>query len=450
MSGERTRRGWTRSWRTTSGLDTTRAFHFPGRPLPAGRPPPRRFEAGRRRSAMPGCDVRIVVGMRTGIFLFGGVEMPDAGAGPPASTDRRYSSEEVWRATEQVIDMGVLSDRLGFDSFWLTEHHFQHEGYEVIPNGIAVGLVLAERTERIRIGTAFNVVPQWHPLRLAEDFATLHNISGGRAILGVGRGTVPREAEPLGARIGSFDNPDAAAADESNRKQFDEAMQVIRLALDNEAFSFHGDVYDLPPQGVPDRGGFATELTLVPRPLHPYETWQAVTSPPTLEQVPRQGWGGVFWNSHHSVVETRWKRFAEVYASAHGRGLERGELRQLVLNVRVEDTYEQALDSARDGHDEFWKFLGPYGWSRGYLDDDGQPVKPGLIPTLERSIGQKTWLVGTAEQVAETIAWYDERLGLENLLLFPAMPGDDYGLIAEQLHRIAGEVLPMLHGPSDG
>ena len=73
--------------------------------------------------------------------------------------------------------MGVVCDRLGFDSFWLTEHHFQHEGYEVIPNGILAGTILAERTERIRIGMAFNVVPQWHPLRLAEDFATLHNIS---------------------------------------------------------------------------------------------------------------------------------------------------------------------------------------------------------------------------------------------------------------------------------
>ncbi|MYI54310.1 MAG: LLM class flavin-dependent oxidoreductase, partial [Acidimicrobiaceae bacterium] len=124
--------------------------------------------------------------MRTGVFLFGGVEFADAGAGPPAPTDRRYSSEQVWRATEQTIDAGVVCDRLGFDSFWLTEHHFQHEGYEVVPNGILVGTVLAERTESVRIGMAFNIVPQWHPLRLAEDFATLHNVSGGRGILGVG------------------------------------------------------------------------------------------------------------------------------------------------------------------------------------------------------------------------------------------------------------------------
>ena len=384
--------------------------------------------------------------MRTGVFLFGGVEFPDAGAGPPAPTDRRYGHKEVWRAIEQIIDAGVVCDRLGFDSFWLTEHHFQHEGYEVIPNGILVGTILAERTESIRIGMAFNIVPQWHPLRLAEDFATLHNISGGRGILGVGRGTVPREAETLGTKIGSFDNPDKAAADELNRKQFDEAMRVIRLALDNETFSFHGEAYDFPPPGIPDRGGFVTELSLVPRTLYPYEIWQAITSPPTLEQVPRSGWGGVFWNNHHSFVKTRWERLAEIYAAEHGRELERGQHRLLVLNVRVEDTYEAAVASMREGHDEFWKFLGPYGWSKGYMGPDGRPAKPGLIPTLEESLDQKTCVVGTAEQVAETISWFDEQIGLENLLLFPAMPGDRYEKVEEQLHRIAGELLPMLPG----
>jgi hypothetical protein len=110
--------------------------------------------------------------MRVGVFLFGGVEMDDAGAGPPAPTDRRYTNEQMWRATEQLLDIGVLSDRLGYDSYWLTEHHFQYEGYEVVPNGMLFSAILAERTERIRIGAMFNVVGQWHPLKLAEDFAS--------------------------------------------------------------------------------------------------------------------------------------------------------------------------------------------------------------------------------------------------------------------------------------
>ena len=80
------------------------------------------------------------------------------------------------------------------------------------------------------------------------------------------------------------------------------------------------------------------------------------------------------------------------------------------------------------------------------MGPDGKPAKPGLIPTLEESIDQKTWVVGSPEQVAEAISWRDEQIGLENLLLFPAMPGDPYNKIEEQLHRIAEEVLPLLPG----
>ena len=368
--------------------------------------------------------------------------MEDAGPGPPLSTDRRSTNEEMWETTERVIDMAVLCDELGYDSYWLAEHHFQYEGYEVVPNGVLLGTVIAERTERIRIGMAFNVVPQWHPLRLAEDFATLHNISGGRGILGVGRGTVPREAEPLGAQIGSFDNPDKAVADELNRRQFDEALDVIQLALNEERFAYHGEVYDVPPPGIPDRGGTVQELTLVPRPLYPFETWQAITSPPTLEYVPRRGWGGVFWNLHPTFTKQWWDRFAEIYDETHGRALETGEKRTLVRCVCVADTHEEAVDRVRPGHDEMWKFLGQYGWSKGYMGSDGKPVKPGLIPSLEESMEQKIWLVGSADEVGEQIEWYRDLLGVENLLLFPMMPGDSYKAGEEQVHRLATDVLP--------
>jgi alkanesulfonate monooxygenase SsuD/methylene tetrahydromethanopterin reductase-like flavin-dependent oxidoreductase (luciferase family) len=382
--------------------------------------------------------------VRTGVFLFGAVEMDDVGAGPPVPTDRRYTQKQMWHASTRLLDMGVAADRLGFDIFWLTEHHFQYEGYEVVPNGLMFAAILSERTQRVKIGSMFNIVPQWHPLRLAEDFATLHNISGGRGILGVGRGTVPREAQPLGTYVGSHDNPDKADADRINRETFDEAMDVIKLAFDNETFAFHGTHFDFPPPGIPDRGGTVQELTLVPRPLYPYEIWQAVTSPPTLDYVPRKGWGGVFWLKHHDRIAQDWDRFAEIHAEEHGVELAPGEKRMLVLNVRIEDTHEKAIAAARPGHDEFWKFLGPYGWSRGYVDDDGSPTAPGLIPTLEQSLAQRTWIVGSPEEVAEGIAAYRDRLQLQDLTIFPNFPGDTYDTTELQMQRYAEEVRPLL------
>jgi alkanesulfonate monooxygenase SsuD/methylene tetrahydromethanopterin reductase-like flavin-dependent oxidoreductase (luciferase family) len=383
--------------------------------------------------------------MRTGVFLFGGIEMTDAGAGPPAPTDRRATQQQIWHAFQRLLDVGVATERHGFDSYWVTEHHFQHEGYEVVPNGILFGATLAERTERLRIGTMFNIVPQWHPLKRAEDFAYLHNVSGGRAILGVGRGTVPREAETLGTHIGSFDNPDQAQADALNREQFDEAVEVMRAAFEDETFKFHGKHYSFPPSGIPDRGGYVEHLTLVPRPLHPVEWWQAITSPPTLEVVPQRGFGGVFWLKNHAFTRQWWEHFAERYQARHGRELEPGEKRMLVLNVRIEDTHEQAWQTARPGHDEFWKFLGPYGWSRGYMSVDGRPAPAGLIPTLEESVENRTWIIGTAEEVAAGIdAYRDELGGLADLCIFPNFPGDTYTKTEEQLARYAEEVRPLL------
>lgn len=373
--------------------------------------------------------------------------MTDAGAGLPNPMDRRFDNAACWQATLDYIDTAVEADRLGFDSFWTTEHHFQYEGYEVIPNGILVSAWIAARTQRIRLGAMFNVVPQWNPLRLAEDFATMHNLSGGRGILGVGRGTVPRELlhlNPDHISVGSADNPDQAADDVRNREWFEEAMEIVRRALSSDRFSFSGKYFQLPVPGIPDRGDSVHDLTLIPRPIYPYEIWQAVTSPPTIEYVPVVDHGAVFWNQHPTFVKRLWDRYGELHDQHHGGTLPDGDKRMLVVNVRIEDTHEKAIETARNGHDEFWKFLAPYGWSRGYMGPDGRPAAAGLVPTLEESMEQKMYLVGTAEEVAEGVQMYRDLLGIERLTLFPHLIGDPYQKASEQMARFMSDVVPML------
>ena len=385
--------------------------------------------------------------MRVGAFFFGGVEMSDAGAGPPNPMDRRYDNAACWAATLKYIDAATEADRMGYDSFWTTEHHFQYEGYEVIPNGLLISTWIAARTQQIRLGAMFNVVPQWNPLRLAEDFATMHNLSGGRGILGVGRGTVPREIlhlNPDQVSIGSADNPDQAADDVRNREWFEEAMEIVRRALTQETFSFSGRFFQLPVPGIPDRGTTVSELTLIPRPLHPFEIWQAVTSPPTVEYVPVVDHSAVFWNQHPLFIKRMWDRYGELHEQHHNSSLAPGDKRMLVISVRVEDSREQAIETARNGHDEFWKFLGPYGWSRGYMGPDGKPAKPGLIPTLQESIDQKTILLGTPEDVAEGVQYFRDLMGVENITIFPHLLGDPYEKAVEQMARFKAAVLPLV------
>ena len=160
--------------------------------------------------------------MRVDTNFFCTVPMPDAGDPAIAATARRYGNDAVIECYKNLVDWSRTADSLGFDTMWLTEHHFQHEGYEVLPNLILFGMHLAQLTKDLRLGQMFNVVPQWNPLRLAEDFALADIITGGRMEFGVGRGTVPREAWALGTVVASGDNAMSGEHDRINREVFEE------------------------------------------------------------------------------------------------------------------------------------------------------------------------------------------------------------------------------------
>ena len=250
--------------------------------------------------------------MRVDTNFFCTVPMPDAGDPSIAPTARRYGNDDVIACYQNLVEWGRTADTLGFDTMWLTEHHFQYEGYEVLPNLIMFGLHLAHLTKDLRLGQMFNVVPQWHPLRLAEDFALADIVTGGRMEFGVGRGTVPREAWALGTVVASGDNAMSAEHDRINRELFEEAMEVIKLAWYNERFSYRGKQFVFPPDDVPDRGNTVNDLTLIPKPLRKVDIYQPVTSPETIEYVPRAGHKAVYWLQNAESQKQKWDRYAEI------------------------------------------------------------------------------------------------------------------------------------------
>jgi alkanesulfonate monooxygenase SsuD/methylene tetrahydromethanopterin reductase-like flavin-dependent oxidoreductase (luciferase family) len=381
------------------------------------------------------------VNVKVGVFFFCGVDMADAGAGGPAPQDRRYGQADFVRVYADLEGCAQAAEGLEFDSLWLAEHHFQYEGYEVVPNAILMAAFLAARTRVLRFGAMFNVLPQWHPLRFAEDFALADVMSGGRMICGIGRGTVPREAEPLGTRVGWNGDPD----DTYNREVFEEQVQILKLAWHNETFTHAGKHYQLPPQKIDDRGRGVQTLTLIPRPLKtPVEIWQPVTSPPTAEYVARERHKAVFWFHNRAMLKRGWQQYADLVERYHGVHLRQGEDRQLVLNMVIGQTHDQAIELARPGHDEFWRFLGPYGWSKAYADEAGKAWAYGRIPSLEESIAQGAWLVGTADELADEIAELQRELGIEYLSLFPHFPGMVRHQTIEQMQRFSKHIKPRL------
>jgi alkanesulfonate monooxygenase SsuD/methylene tetrahydromethanopterin reductase-like flavin-dependent oxidoreductase (luciferase family) len=142
---------------------------------------------------------------------------------------------EIQRATKQFYDELIAqaqqADAAGFDSFWIAEHHF-HE-YGAVPRPAILLAAIAAATNRIRLGSAVAVLPFDDPLRVAEDFAMVDIISGGRLVLGVGSGYLEHEFAGFNA------NP------AEKRERFDESLEIIKRAWSGERFSFSGRYYSV-------------------------------------------------------------------------------------------------------------------------------------------------------------------------------------------------------------
>ncbi len=389
--------------------------------------------------------------MRTDVFFFGTVPMPDAGAAGPVPTERRYGVDAVRAGYENQVHWAETADRLGYDTFWSTEHHFQHEGYEIIPNLLMLGVALAGRTRNLRFGQMFNVVPQWHPIRLAEDFAMADLLTGGRMVFGVGRGTVPREAESLGTVVASGDNEMSREADRINREVFEESMEIIKLAWANERFSYTGKHFELPPAGIPDRGVTVVRAHARAPPGRPRRDLPAdlVARHPRVRPR-RRPQGRVLAGRPRRPRPPSGRATARSPPPTAGRCAPARTGRWCSTRSWAAPG-RQAFAAVRDGHDEFVRFLAPYGRFTSYLEDDGVTRKPfGYAPPLEESVRQRIMAVGSVDDVVDTIGAYVEELGLEHLVIFPEFPGLTRAQVDEQLHLVAGEVLPRVTGGAPG
>jgi len=126
----------------------------------------------------------------------------------------------------EVIAQAELADRLGYDTFFVAEHHF-HE-YGAVPNPAVMLSTLAQRTTRLRLGSAISILTFHHPLTVAESYAMVDVLSGGRMVLGVGSGYLKHEFE--GYHIDPAEK----------RERFDENLAILKRALAGERITYKG------------------------------------------------------------------------------------------------------------------------------------------------------------------------------------------------------------------
>jgi alkanesulfonate monooxygenase SsuD/methylene tetrahydromethanopterin reductase-like flavin-dependent oxidoreductase (luciferase family) len=130
-------------------------------------------------------------------------------------------------AFDQALSEVAAADKWGLDAVWLAELHGAPER-SVLSAPMMVASAIAASTERVRIGLAVQVLPLSHPLRLAEEAATVDQVSKGRLIYGIGRSGVVRTYEEYGI---SYDE---------SRERFAETLDILKLAWTQDRFSYHG------------------------------------------------------------------------------------------------------------------------------------------------------------------------------------------------------------------
>ena len=375
---------------------------------------------------------------RFSTLYVGHIELERCGlAGTPAD-DRRYGNARLVETFDTATALARAADALGYETLWLAEHHFQHEGYECIPNIPLLAVHLAQQTERVKIGCAFNIVPTWHPLRLAEDYATADILTKGRVVFGVGRGYHSREVE-------SFGNPMLDA--EANRELFEEQVEIILKAFAEESFAHHGKRYTLPPD-VPYRGYQLKELTLVPRPLRsPVEVWQPIVSGSarSLDFMARHGIKGVVSATAEQFVQT-WFRDYQEAARRHGRTLELGQDLILGFRMSIADTVERAMTQARPYFEEHAKFMAPLGMLR-YSEEHVKAVaarqaQSASAASLENGVANRSWLCGPSRDIVAYLKEVEAKYpGLDHVMIAWAI-GTPREMMIEGLTRFAREVMP--------
>lgn len=327
-------------------------------------------------------------------------------------------------AFQQSLQQVTTAEALGFDAVWLAEIHFQH-GRSVLPSPLLVASAIAQRTSRVIVGSAVNVLPLGHPLRLAEDVATLDHLCNGRLEYGIGRSGLP-------SHYASFN-----IAMSEGRALFNEHLDIMLRAWSGERFSYHGKYHHI------------DDVAVIPRPLqrpHP-PIRMAATGAETFQIVGERGFRlfAATRNTSVATLAANIRTYCDTL-QAHGHSRQPGDV-ALMFPVYVGESHQEAYETPRDSALNFYRML----------RDDALRLFKGQIPAeykarFERyetvtydEIYEQQALYGTPHEVLEKIRWVQAETGFNNLLCWMNCGSRlSQEQVLRSLRLFAEEVLPGL------
>jgi alkanesulfonate monooxygenase SsuD/methylene tetrahydromethanopterin reductase-like flavin-dependent oxidoreductase (luciferase family) len=329
-------------------------------------------------------------------------------------------------AFEQAFDQIDAAERYGLDAMWLAELHVD-PARSVLASPMTIASAIAARTSRIKIGIAVQVLPLCHPLRIAEEAATVDQISDGRLIFGVGRSGLPRTYEAYGIPYAE------------SRDRFAETLEIIERAWSQPRFSFEGKYHRFDDVSV----------TPKPRqkPLPPIRV--AASSPDTFAAIGRLGYPifvmprGTFADMAAPIESYR----AAYSAAGHpGRG-------QVYMRVPlyVAETDERARAEPEPSIMHFFREqaarLRASANRAGTSASEGRAERAAMLDTLTYDDARRgKIIIGTPDMVADQLHGLQETLGLDGILAELNTGGRIlHDCVVRALQLLCQDVMPRFH-----
>ena len=326
---------------------------------------------------------------------------------------------------EEFLEEVELAEKLGFDSIWLPEHHFS--AYGILGDTLTLAAAVAQRTKRIKIGTAVVLLPLQHPVRVAEQAALVDMLSEGRLLLGLGRAYQPNEFAGFGM--------DPA----ESRERFNEALEMLIGTFTQENFTYEGKFWS------------CNDVTLFPKPVqrpHP-PLYLAAVSPPSYAQAAERGLSILRAPRFTSmdVVEEQWALYCD-YMNKAGHNPMAMDQPMLMQTYVAEDNAiakAEAEEHAMWYHELFQKVL---------PGAPGKDINAGyeLYDTIRKAherVGYDDladWgsAFGDPETVAQRILTYARKGGTNHWMAEMRFGGLSHDLTMRSMKLFAGEVMPRV------
>ncbi len=323
--------------------------------------------------------------------------------------------ETDWsRAYDETIRLAVEAERLGLSSVWTTEHHFVDDGY--MPSLAVVSGAIAAATSTIEIGTGVILAPLHHPIRIAEDAATVDLLSGGRFTLGIGLGWSEIEFEAFGA-----DMKKRGAA-------MEEILSILRKSWAGQPFRHQGDLYDLP------------ELAVRPTPSTPIQILIGGGAEPAIRRAARLA-DGIFSNASPGKFLTQ---LSWIRDECERVGRDPSELR--VVHYAVLLPGASSEDAWARYTEDLWHMTWKYEDMEASATRQGPPPPPPELTEDRRTaLVRRFTVAGSSQEIVSELLELRDRAELPVEFVarshFPTLRYEDQ---VEVMQQLAEEVAPHL------